>query len=250
MRTLTCCMLFPLLMLLGCGGDEERAPVGTLGDPCAPEGALSGELRCRNGRWQRERSGPGPSTTSPSCTSETDAAFCARLEACSLFSGFDSCGRSRTVSCAPFCIPTKMCPGGCLIDETCYPDGFRRPGMPCQRCDASAAAPDQWQLDPPDTPCDSTLNMTPQESAGCAQSACTSEGLCRADAIILPTRCLIAGACRMADASSSINTCHYCDPTLSQRDWSLREAGTMCSSERVDCSNNQCQCTSVGECVD
>jgi hypothetical protein len=50
----------------------------------------------------------------PTCTPETEAAFCARLgRDCDLVSGYDNCGTARTANC-----------GSCTTPETCGGDGI------------------------------------------------------------------------------------------------------------------------------
>ncbi len=166
----------------------------------------------------------------------------------------DICGASNactTRSCVNgSCAEMPRTGTGCLIDGACYNDGATRPGFPCQRCIATAPNPNQWKNEPVDTACDSMLNMSPEMSALCAQSACNNEGICRINAIINPARCLINGSCYIPNRP--VHSCQYCDPALNQRVWTMRATGYACTdASSQSCKNemDNCECTNAGVCA-
>lgn len=98
---------------------------------------------------------PRPDAGTPSksdagqCISETDHAFCTRLDKnCGRVSGVDNCGASRTVPTCGSC-PTGACGGGGtqnVCGDDAMPDGGTAPGKPSTGCGCAATTglPGAW----------------------------------------------------------------------------------------------------------
>jgi hypothetical protein len=137
MPSLRAAPILACLAFLACGPDtpDRRDCTPTT---CAAEGKNCGSipdgcgatLQCGNCSGTQSCGGDGVANvcgaSSSTCTAESDAAFCRRLDKnCGRFSGTDICGQTRTAECGD-------CTGGTCTANVCrYPAGSRQPGQAC-----------------------------------------------------------------------------------------------------------------------
>ncbi|MET0388882.1 MAG: hypothetical protein ABW321_23115, partial [Polyangiales bacterium] len=180
-----------------------------------------------------------------------DEAFCTALDACDLTgqcAGLPRvcedgllCTSDACDEGADACVATIS--SGCVIDNTCYPDGFDDLTNSCRTCDA-ATSNTGWTNKGTSNSCNDGLACTDNDACdgagGCAGVPhacsdgldCTSElcteplGLCVPN---IASGCLIAGVCYADGDPDPDNPCHVCDAATSQILWSNRPVGTPCT---------------------
>ena len=119
----------------------------------------------------------------------------------------DAC--AAHVDCASnTCVGGTCAARGCVIGGTYYVDGAPNPSRDCQQCQ-NALSITSWSNLRPGAPCSDGL--------GCTVDSCSGSGAC----IGAPnaSSCVIGGACRSDGELQSGDSSNYCNPAVSQRNW-------------------------------
>jgi hypothetical protein len=175
----------------------------------------------------------------------------------------DACASSgnNTFSCT-----NTLNANRCLIGGVCYQSGDENPNNACQAC-VPATSTTQFTNKNNGTACNADSNGCTQNDAcqagvcvagtattcgdglACTTDACTSTGnnTFSCTNTLNANRCLIGGACYLANEENPNNTCQACVPATSTTQFTNKSNGTACNADSNGCTQNDaCQ---AGVCV-
>ena len=128
---------------------------------------------------------------------------------------------------------------GCFIDGVCYNNQEDNPNNDCEWCQpAGTGGQELWSPKSSYATCAETPPLT------CTVDHCDGVGACQHD--MMGSACLIGGVCYLHGTNKPGNPCLYCDTTVTQYDWSPRIAGSPCTADEYECTNDVCD--AVGAC--
>lgn len=117
-----------------------------------------------------------------------------------------------------------LCPTGCLVGTTCFPDGTSNPANPCEICHASMSA----------------TSFSPNDGTACDDGMfCTTDDVCTARAC--------AGTARQCDDAIACNGTSTCDEA---QDRCVAGTGTCTGTDVCDAASGACVATCSGCTID
>ena len=143
-----------------------------------------------------------------------------------------SCALPGDVSCSADTCVAGACQAGavastCIIGGACVASGALT-AEGCQVCDPGKGL-FAWTNSADGTAC--------SDGKSCHVNQCAS-GSCNHG--LAGGWCEIGGACQLASAAKSDNACLVCKPATATGDWSPANSGTICASDGIACTTDQC----------
>ena len=122
----------------------------------------------------------------------------------------------------------KVKTGYCLINKTCYQEGYKEGGSgSCRACDTSKSNT-AWTDD---------VSLCAASGLTCTTSACTA-GKC--NTTLSSGYCLISNVCIKHGEANPKNACRVCDVNLSTTSYQNKTGGAPCTSDGLACTDDVC----------